>query len=41
MLLVSDVVIRLVDALQIQVEGDKITDVKFKTFGCGSAIAAR
>merc|ERR1719258_736275 len=25
---------------QIQVEGDKITDVKFKTFGCGSAIAA-
>ncbi len=26
--------------LQIQVEGDRIVDVKFKTFGCGSAIAA-
>ena len=26
--------------LQIQVENDKIIDAKFKTFGCGSAIAA-
>jgi nitrogen fixation NifU-like protein len=26
--------------LQIKVEGDLITDAKFKTFGCGSAIAA-
>ena len=26
--------------LQIQVEGDKITDAKFKTYGCGSAIAS-
>ena len=26
--------------LQIQVENDKIVDAKFKTFGCGSAIAA-
>ncbi len=26
--------------LQIQVEGDIIVDAKFKTFGCGSAIAA-
>ena len=26
--------------LQIQVEGDKIEDAKFKTFGCGSAIAS-
>lgn len=26
--------------LQIQVEDGKITDAKFKTFGCGSAIAA-
>ena len=26
--------------LQIQVEGDVIVDAKFKTFGCGSAIAA-
>ncbi|MDG1499464.1 MAG: Fe-S cluster assembly scaffold IscU [Planctomycetota bacterium] len=26
--------------LQIQVEGDKIVDAKFKTFGCGSAIAS-
>tara|TARA_Y100001973_G_C5205442_1_gene341155 strand:+ start:3315 stop:3698 length:384 start_codon:yes stop_codon:yes gene_type:complete len=26
--------------LQIQVDGDKIVDAKFKTFGCGSAIAA-
>ena len=26
--------------LQIQVEDDKIVDAKFKTFGCGSAIAA-
>lgn len=26
--------------LQIKVEGDRITDAKFKTFGCGSAIAA-
>ena len=26
--------------LQIQVEDDKIIDAKFKTFGCGSAIAA-
>ncbi len=25
--------------LTIKVEGDKITDVKFKTFGCGAAIA--
>ena len=26
--------------LQIQVENDVITDAKFKTFGCGSAIAS-
>ena len=26
--------------LQIQVEGDSIVDAKFKTFGCGSAIAS-
>ena len=26
--------------LQIQVEGDKIVDAKFKTYGCGSAIAS-
>ena len=26
--------------LQIQVEGDRIIDAKFKTFGCGSAIAS-
>jgi len=26
--------------LQIQVEDDKIIDAKFKTFGCGSAIAS-
>ncbi|MCP4867950.1 MAG: Fe-S cluster assembly scaffold IscU [Proteobacteria bacterium] len=26
--------------LQIQVEGEKIVDAKFKTFGCGSAIAS-
>ncbi len=26
--------------LQIEVEGDKIVDAKFKTFGCGSAIAS-
>ncbi len=26
--------------LQIQVEGDVIVDAKFKTFGCGSAIAS-
>ena len=26
--------------LQIQVENDKIVDAKFKTYGCGSAIAA-
>jgi len=26
--------------LQIQVDDGKITDAKFKTFGCGSAIAA-
>jgi len=26
--------------LQIQVEGDMIVDAKFKTFGCGSAIAS-
>ena len=26
--------------LQIQVEDDKIVDAKFKTFGCGSAIAS-
>jgi len=25
--------------IQIKVEGDVITDIKFKTFGCGSAIA--
>ncbi|OGQ08292.1 MAG: iron-sulfur cluster assembly scaffold protein, partial [Deltaproteobacteria bacterium RBG_19FT_COMBO_58_16] len=25
--------------LTIKVENDKITDVKFKTFGCGAAIA--
>ena len=25
--------------LQIEVEDDKITNVKFKTYGCGSAIA--
>ena len=26
--------------LQIQVEGDRIVDAKYKTFGCGSAIAS-
>ena len=26
--------------LQIKIEGDKIVDAKFKTFGCGSAIAS-
>ena len=26
--------------LQIRVEGDRIVDAKFKTFGCGSAIAS-
>jgi len=26
--------------LQIQVEGDRIVDAKFKTYGCGSAIAS-
>ena len=26
--------------LQIKVEGDRIIDAKFKTFGCGSAIAS-
>ena len=26
--------------LQIKVEGDTIVDAKFKTFGCGSAIAS-
>jgi nitrogen fixation NifU-like protein len=26
--------------LQIQVEGNIITDAKFKTYGCGSAIAS-
>ena len=26
--------------LQIEVENDKIVDAKFKTFGCGSAIAS-
>lgn len=26
--------------LQIKVEGDRISDAKFKTFGCGSAIAS-
>jgi nitrogen fixation NifU-like protein len=26
--------------LQIEVEGDRIVDAKFKTFGCGSAIAS-
>lgn len=26
--------------LQIKVDGEKITDAKFKTFGCGSAIAS-
>ena len=26
--------------LQIQIEGDRIVDAKFKTFGCGSAIAS-
>ena len=26
--------------LQIQVENDRIVDAKFKTFGCGSAIAS-
>jgi len=26
--------------LQIKVQGDKIVDAKFKTFGCGSAIAS-
>lgn len=25
--------------IHIQVEGDRITDIRFKTFGCGSAIA--
>ncbi len=28
------------DVLQIKVENDKIVDAKFKTFGCGSAIAS-
>jgi len=26
--------------LQIKIEDDKVTDAKFKTFGCGSAIAS-
>lgn len=26
--------------LQIKVEGDRVVDAKFKTFGCGSAIAS-
>lgn len=26
--------------LQLKIEGDVITDAKFKTFGCGSAIAS-
>ena len=26
--------------LQIKVDGDRIVDAKFKTFGCGSAIAS-
>lgn len=26
--------------LQIEIEGDRIVDAKFKTFGCGSAIAS-
>ena len=26
--------------LQIKVEGDRIVDARFKTFGCGSAIAS-
>ncbi|TAJ11655.1 MAG: Fe-S cluster assembly scaffold IscU [Planctomycetota bacterium] len=26
--------------LQIEVQGDRIVDAKFKTFGCGSAIAS-
>ena len=26
--------------LQIEIDGDKIVDAKFKTFGCGSAIAS-
>src|SRR5258705_10263627 len=26
--------------LQMEVEGDRIVDAKFKTFGCGSAIAS-
>ena len=26
--------------IQIKVEGETITDAKFKTFGCGSAIAS-
>jgi nitrogen fixation NifU-like protein len=26
--------------LQIEVDGDRIVDAKFKTFGCGSAIAS-
>jgi Fe-S cluster assembly scaffold IscU len=26
--------------LQVQVEGDRIVDAKFKTYGCGSAIAS-
>lgn len=26
--------------LQIQVEGDRIVDAKFRTYGCGSAIAS-